>query len=133
MQLETPAVDATVHQHVVVVVIRSSCIAHSIIPALDLQEQLATMHCLLEMNQWNSQAGNALTRAIIMVSNAVKNSLQGTPNEFRPEDLLQVQCSVVMSSWAVPSEGATTTTSTQLQHASGCTGLCIASYAGSIL
>lgn len=55
-----------------------------------LQEQLGTMHCLLEMNKWNDRAGNALTRAIIMVSNSVKNSLQGTPNEFTPEELLHV-------------------------------------------
>ncbi|KAL3159854.1 hypothetical protein ABBQ38_010255 [Trebouxia sp. C0009 RCD-2024] len=57
---------------------------------LSTQEQLATMRCLLEMNQWNNRAGNALTRAIIMVSNAVKNSLQATPNEFAPKELVQV-------------------------------------------
>ena len=51
------------------------------------------MHCLIEMNKWNNSAGNALTKAIIMVSNSVKNSLQGTPNEFTPEELLQVRYS----------------------------------------
>lgn len=56
----------------------------------ELQEQLATMHCLLEMHKWNNRAGNALTKAIIMVSNSVKNSLQGIPNEFAPEELVQV-------------------------------------------
>ena len=48
------------------------------------------MHCLLEMHKWNNRAGNALTKAIIMVSNSVKNSLQGIPNEFAPEELVQV-------------------------------------------
>ena len=55
-----------------------------------LQEQLATMHCLMEMNKWNNKAGNALTKAIIMVSNSVKNRLHGTPNDFTPQELLQV-------------------------------------------
>ena len=61
------------------------------------QEQMATMHCLLVMNQWNNRAGNALTRAIIMVSNGVKNSLQATPNEFAPEELVQVRHPALVS------------------------------------
>lgn len=84
------------------------------------------MHCLLAMNQWNNRAGNALTRAIIMVSNAVKNSLQGTPNEFAPEELVQVWQSVLVS-WChglCAVSGLVTTACTQMQHSSGGTGLC---------
>ena len=59
---------------------------------LVVQEQLATLNCLVEMNRWNPGAGHALTRSIIMVSHAVKNSLQGVPNQFTATQLLQVMC-----------------------------------------
>ena len=59
---------------------------------LVVQEQLATLNCLVEMNRWNPGAGHALTRSIIMVSHAVKNSLQGMPNQFTATQLLQVIC-----------------------------------------
>lgn len=55
-----------------------------------MQEQLATLACLLEMNNWNTGAGNALTKSIIMLAHAVKNSLQGLPNHFTAVELLQV-------------------------------------------
>lgn len=57
---------------------------------LPVQEQLATLNCLVEMNRWNPGAGHALTRSIIMLSHAVKNSLQGVPNQFTATELLQV-------------------------------------------
>ncbi|DBB02864.1 TPA: hypothetical protein ACH3X1_013470 [Trebouxia sp. C0004] len=57
---------------------------------LPVQEQLATLNCLVDMNRWNPGAGHALTRSIIMVSHAVKNSLQGVPNQFTAKELLQV-------------------------------------------
>ena len=66
-------------------------------PSPALQEQLLVMHCLVEMNSWNKGAGRALTKAIIMVSHAVKNSLQLTPNQFTPAQLLQVMHSSVGS------------------------------------
>ena len=59
---------------------------------LVVQEQLATLNCLVEMNRWNPGAGHALTRSIIMLSHAVKNSLQGVPNQFTATELLQVIC-----------------------------------------
>ncbi len=55
-----------------------------------VQEQLATLNCLVEMNRWNPGAGHALTRSIVMVAHAVKNSLQGVPNQFTATELLQV-------------------------------------------
>ncbi|KAL0052777.1 hypothetical protein WJX82_007536 [Trebouxia sp. C0006] len=57
---------------------------------LPVQEQLATLNCLVEMNRWNPGAGHALTRSTIMVSHAVKNSLQGVPTQFTATQLLQV-------------------------------------------
>ena len=55
-----------------------------------MQEQLATLDCLVEMSGWNPGAGHALTKAIIMVAHAVRNSLQGVPNQFTAGELLKV-------------------------------------------
>lgn len=55
-----------------------------------MQEQLATLDCLVEMSGWNPGAGHALTKAIIMVAHAVRNSLQGVPNQFTAAELLKV-------------------------------------------
>lgn len=55
-----------------------------------IQEQLATLDCLTEMSSWNPGTGHALTKAIIMVAHAVRNSLQGVPNQFTAGELLKV-------------------------------------------
>lgn len=54
------------------------------------QEQLITLNCLMDMNSWNTGAGRALTKSVIMVAHAVRNSLQGVPNQFSAAELLQV-------------------------------------------
>ena len=56
----------------------------------DLQEQLATLHCLIEIDEWQTTAGPALTKGIFMMAHAVKNSLASVPNQYAAAELLQV-------------------------------------------
>ena len=56
-----------------------------------LQEQLATMHAMLQIHKWDLTAGSALIMAISLMADSVRTSLESAPNQFTSAELLQVR------------------------------------------